>query len=31
MTIANNFQPFIIAVKISEEFLTPHMTNEDKY
>ena len=31
MTIANNFQPLTIVVKISAEFLNPHMTTKDDY
>ena len=31
MTIGNDFQPLTIVVKISAEFLIPHMTTKDDY
>ena len=31
MTISNNFQPLTIVVKISADFLNPHMTTKDDY
>ena len=31
MTISNNFQPLTIIVKISADFLNPHMTTKDDY
>ena len=31
MTIANNFQPLAIVVKISADFLNPHMTTKDDH
>ena len=31
MTIANNLQPLTIVVKISADFLNPHITTKDDY
>ena len=31
MTIANNLQPLTIVVKISADFLNPHITAKDDY
>ena len=31
MTIGSNFQPLTIVVKISAEFLKPHMVTKDHY